>query len=59
MSKYILKARAGIESTHEQELDWSDTDYIKFSAGDTDLEAEARGIAHELVDLEYWIEVKN
>lgn len=56
MKKYTLKARAGIEEVQSQELDWTRKDFDKFQHGDHYLMTEARGIAHELTNLEYWIE---
>lgn len=56
MTKYILKCRSGISEVEEQELDWSKEDFDSYENGDESLNTEARGIANELTNLEYWVE---
>ena len=56
MTKYILKARAGLANPKSQELDWTEEDFEFFEAGDSDMTAEARGLAMELVGMDFWVE---
>jgi len=59
MARYILKAATGIHQPEEQELDdWSDEDYQAYMENRLSEEkiVEIRGVAHEIVHLDYWIE---
>ena len=56
MNKYTVRVRVGLHPVEEQELEWDDKDYENWENGDRRLESEVRGIAHELVNLEFWVE---
>jgi hypothetical protein len=56
MTKYIVKARAGINQPESEPLEWSEEQYKNFLAGDSDLESEVRGMAHQIVSMDYWVE---
>lgn len=57
MKKYILKVvHTGIGEPMEQPLDWSESDFNDFENGNQELESDVRGMAHELSNLDFWVE---